>query len=467
MEALGFQFVHVEGYARKKDARGRSVDFVLAEAERPPDSCAHVIAPAPSELVFGVSLSDLRTLHDVRADAARATIAGGKTRRIRQDQLTLLTVVASHPARMAEVQRNPMLAGEVAAWERGVIAWLREQWGDDLATVVRHVDEAHAHAHVHAYILPSDAGMRARHLHPGVAAKENAKAVANAGGADAKAANTAGDVAYRAAMRALQDGFFRAVGIPCGLARLGPARRRLTRAAWHAEKAAVGAAAETLRVADRARADADAARQDAARVTGAAEEKQAAAESLQACAEATATRANEAIRIAGERAAEAKAVADVAQAERAEAERQARAMAARARDQLRQAQGEAERILGAARAEADRIQRGARGVGAWLGALWHAVLGMAPVVVGRKAAGAARAAERRLVHNRIVAAHAEADRLRDRLRATEEKLAATSRATAALGAERNRLAREVSRLRPGATLAPVAVAEAPSPRRTP
>ena len=54
---LGFQFVHVEGYARKADVRGRSVDFVLAEAERQPDSCAHVAVPQPPELIFGLPLA--------------------------------------------------------------------------------------------------------------------------------------------------------------------------------------------------------------------------------------------------------------------------------------------------------------------------------------------------------------------------------------------------------------------------
>lgn len=42
--------------------------------------------------------SPLTKARDLRASAAMATIAGGKTRKIRQDQLTLLTVVASHPA---------------------------------------------------------------------------------------------------------------------------------------------------------------------------------------------------------------------------------------------------------------------------------------------------------------------------------------------------------------------------------
>ncbi len=112
--------------------------------------------------------------------------------------------------------------------------------------------------------------MRARRLHPEVAAKETAKAAALAEGADGKAASAAGDKAYRGAMRAMQDGFWRSVGIPCALARIGPARRRLTRAEWHAEKAGVAAAAVALQVADVARAEADAARHEAATVSGAA-----------------------------------------------------------------------------------------------------------------------------------------------------------------------------------------------------
>jgi hypothetical protein len=144
MGVLGYQFVHIEGYARKADARGRSVDYVFSETERRPDACTHVSAPSPPELVFGSSLADLRAVHDERAAAAMATIAGGKTRKIRQDQLTLLTVVASHPATVAEVQKDPVVAAEVAAWEQRVVTWLRDQWGDDLASVVRHVDEKHA-----------------------------------------------------------------------------------------------------------------------------------------------------------------------------------------------------------------------------------------------------------------------------------------------------------------------------------
>jgi hypothetical protein len=50
-------------------------------------------------------------------------------------------------------------------------------------------------------------------------------------------------------MRACQHAFHQAVGIPAGLSRLGPGRRRLTRAQWHAEKSAASAAAQAIEAA--------------------------------------------------------------------------------------------------------------------------------------------------------------------------------------------------------------------------
>jgi cell division septum initiation protein DivIVA len=302
--------------------------------------------------------------------------------------------------------------------------------------------------------------MRARRLHPGVAAKEATKSAALAEGADAKAANAMGDKAYRGAMRAMQDGFWRSVGIPCALARIGPARRRLTRAEWHAEKAGVAAAAEALQVADVARAEADTARHAAAMVTDAAEAQRVAAESLEARAEIAAARARAAIAAAREQATEAKAAADTAQAARVEAEQQARMLAARGRRLVEQAHGEARRILGSARAEAERMRRGARGLGAWFGALVHGLRGVAPAVVARDAAAVARAEEQAIAAGRAALSRIESERVRKELRQAETRLAAVSDAAASLGAQRDRLARELDRLRPGAP-----TGTAPTPRR--
>ena len=223
----GFQFVHLETYARKTDPKGRSVGYVLDEASREPAACLHVEVPEPPQVVHGLPLDDLRALHDERAAAAVLVDAKGKARKARVDQHTLGTVIASHPGGTPD---------EVARWESLTVKWLRDAYGDALVSVVRHVDEGHPH--LHAYLLP-DGEMKARLLHPGVVAKGQATSASMAAGDDAKTANRKGDLAYKAAMRSWQDGYWQAVGMPCGLARIGPGRRRLSREAWKAEQAQV------------------------------------------------------------------------------------------------------------------------------------------------------------------------------------------------------------------------------------
>jgi hypothetical protein len=242
---MAFQFVHIESYSRKSDKHGRSVGFVLAEAARRPDACQHVATPGTPTVVLGESVDGVRALHDARVDQATETTKAGKCRKIRSDQHTLLTVIASHPATTEEMRADPARAADVDAWQARVVDWLRSQWGDDLVSVIRHDDEAHPH--LHAYVLPSDPQCRARRLHPGVVAKEAATAVAATGGADPKTTNKIGDDAYRRAMRGMQDSYWNHVGLPSGQARLGPGRRRLTRAGWQAEKTAAAAAATALR----------------------------------------------------------------------------------------------------------------------------------------------------------------------------------------------------------------------------
>lgn len=241
---MGFQFVHFEGFSRQGGKSGRSTDFVFGEAVRRPDACPHVDAPRPPEIVFGVGVEDVQALHDGRAAAARDLMSNGRSRAIRKTQHTLATVIASHPYTVAEVQADPVKAAAVADWERRTVAWLRAEFGDQLVSVVRHVDERFCH--LHAYILPGNAMMKVSDLHPGQVAKA---AVVDAGprpGEDAKALNRRGDKAYREAMRGWQDSYHRSVGMPCGLARLGPGKRRLKRAEWHEEQHQAAALRSTM-----------------------------------------------------------------------------------------------------------------------------------------------------------------------------------------------------------------------------
>ncbi|TBB56258.1 hypothetical protein ELH44_22295 [Rhizobium ruizarguesonis] len=231
---MGFQFVHFEGYSRSGDKDGRSVDFILGEAERRPDASVHVTSPAPPQRVWGLSLSEVRAQHDARADAARDVMANGRSRAIRKTQKTLATVVASYSVPLAEVRNDPEKTKALTDWEKRTVAWLRETYGDQLVGVVRHVDETYPH--LHAYILPDNRMMKVSDIHPGQVAKGEVMSAGHLPGEDAKALNKRGDAAYRAAMRDWQASYHQTVGIPCGLTRLGPLKRRLTRAQWQAEQ---------------------------------------------------------------------------------------------------------------------------------------------------------------------------------------------------------------------------------------
>src|SRR5690606_7279932 len=127
--------------------------------------------------------------------------------------------------------------------------------GGSLETVVMHVDESHVH--LHAYGLhPSG---HADRLHPGKLAKRDAMAAAVDAGHDKKTANSIGDKGYVEAMRMWQDCYSQDVGLPHGMTRLGPARRRLSRAEWKSAQAAAKSVSEARTLAKGAMDEASAA----------------------------------------------------------------------------------------------------------------------------------------------------------------------------------------------------------------
>jgi len=234
---LAYQFARIEIFSRSGKA-GRTTDFVFDEVKRVPSASVHVQSPKPPEIVYGVDIDALRTIHDERAAAAKTprTDKNGKTtlKAIRKDQNTLAAVVFSHPATMEEYRSSVDVRRDVQAWERASIAWLREQHGERLVSVVRHTDESHPH--VHAYLLPDDAEMRAGRLHPGYVEKNAVIAAGQLPGEDKKALDKRANRAYVAGLRAWLDEYHERVAVPAGLTRLGAGKRRLTRAQWHQEK---------------------------------------------------------------------------------------------------------------------------------------------------------------------------------------------------------------------------------------
>lgn len=250
---MGYQFVHLESYARKPDAKGRGTDFIFLEANRKPEASIHVEHPSPHVVVYGVGVEAVQEIHDTAAAAATITVKGGHVRKIAKDKKTLHTVVASFPSSMDEIRADPAKRKEAEAWERRTVSWLRSQYGDDLKSVIRHEDEEYFH--IHAYVVPVDEpGMSALKHHPGVTAK---RAIMESGkeAEDKKALSKRADAAYKEAMRQWQDSYHQAVAVPCGLTRLGPQRRRLSRDEWQREKVQAKALQEVIQRARKVKAD--------------------------------------------------------------------------------------------------------------------------------------------------------------------------------------------------------------------
>lgn len=239
---MAYQFARIEIFARS-DKAARTTDFIFNEVTRVPSASVHVQSPKPPEVVYGLDVDALRTLHDERAAAAKTprTDKNGKTtfKTIRKDQNTLAAVVFSHPATMEEYRTSADVRRDVQKWERASIDWLQKQYGDRLVSVVRHTDESHPH--VHAYLLPDDTEMRAGRLHPGYVAKNAVIDGRQLPGEDKKALDKRANRAYVAGLRAWLDDYHQRVAVPAGLTRIGAGKRRLTRAQWHQEKAQAAA----------------------------------------------------------------------------------------------------------------------------------------------------------------------------------------------------------------------------------
>ena len=214
---MGYQFLHLEAYARtgsKQHGQPRkwSAREIAAEAMREPDACPHVEQPKPPKLLHGCTPAQPAKLAEDWANAA----TDAKGRKLRRDGLALAAGVVSLPAEQRQ---------DWPRFREATVAWLRQQYGERLRSVVEHTDEKHPHLHFYAVPLP---GERFEVLHPGrQAAAEKARQGAKKGAQNA---------AYKQAMVGWQDDFQRAVAAHFALTRRGPGKRRLTRGAWKAEQ---------------------------------------------------------------------------------------------------------------------------------------------------------------------------------------------------------------------------------------
>lgn len=219
---MAYQFIHVEAYARVAGAGkagGRNVGDVLAEADRKPGNCPHIdpeklanpaLAPAR---IYGLKLEKVEEEATKWAEQAKDV----QGRNLRKDGHCLLAGVVSLPAGTPDKD-----------WQRfkaDALKWLKNEYGERLRSVIEHKDESHPH--LHFYAVPEH-GKDFASLHAGQKAAREAKAQGLKKGEQNRA--------YCEAMRAWQDKFSLEVGQKHGLTRLGPGRRRLTRAEWQKEQ---------------------------------------------------------------------------------------------------------------------------------------------------------------------------------------------------------------------------------------
>lgn len=241
----GYQFLHVECYAREESTKQRTqtkknadgsfsskeiakekrgnIKWVIDEAKREQKSCYHIANPQAPIVLMG-NLDEVQA--EATAWAEEATDAQG--RKLRKDAHCLLAGVISLPR------------SEEAQWEQfkaKSVNWLKEKYGDNLRCVVEHQDEAHPHIH---FYCVSKKGQSFDDLHEGKRAQKELKKK------NPKATKQEQNIAFSEAMRATQDDFSNRVGQRFGLARIGPGRRRLTRAAWQAEQTQAEALQKTL-----------------------------------------------------------------------------------------------------------------------------------------------------------------------------------------------------------------------------
>lgn len=229
MKEGSYQFIHIDGYGRegstqthtKMNKHGakvtttiktRSARDILSEQWREDGACPHINNPGEPILLYGIPPLDVLPLIDEWADQTK----DAQGRKLRKDALCTLIGVASLPRAMED---------EFPQFAEDTLEWLKEKYGDRLKSVVVHNDESHPHLH---FTVVPHIGERLDDIHEGYKASKQAKIDGKKKGEQ--------NLAYIGAMRAFQDEFSKKVAMAHGLTRIGPARRRLTRAQWHAEK---------------------------------------------------------------------------------------------------------------------------------------------------------------------------------------------------------------------------------------
>jgi hypothetical protein len=230
-------FIHCQSFSQKPNQAGQCVVQVIGEGLRSGEYHPHVEHSKPPLPVFGNPMV-FRQLHDDHVAQRRTQVVkDGRVseRAIRADRHTLFTLVASYPTPTTAVEGSSEELVRFKRWVDLTVAWVQEQYADQLKAAFAHIDEKYPH--LHFWLLPDDPSADATLLHPGKVAKKEIEARLKSEGAPPREAVAAGNRALKTAMREWIDDYHRVVGAPLGMRRDGPKRRRLSRGQYQAEQA--------------------------------------------------------------------------------------------------------------------------------------------------------------------------------------------------------------------------------------
>ncbi|MEP1445551.1 MAG: plasmid recombination protein [Paraglaciecola sp.] len=217
----GYQFFHIETYARIPSRTGKkqSVIGLVREAERHPNACLHIESPKKPTQLFGkhpsIVADDIIKLSEQALDS--------KGRKLRTDAQVLLAGVASYPIQCEQVTLD---CPKLQKWLTLNLAFLKAEYGNALKSVILHLDENYPHIHFYCHPdLDGESKLNIRDIHCGMKLRDS---VPDKGIGSGKLRSRL----YKQAMRDQQDRYHQQVGVECGLARIGPKTRKLTRKEW-------------------------------------------------------------------------------------------------------------------------------------------------------------------------------------------------------------------------------------------
>jgi len=234
-------FAHKQTFSRKGNSKNRSVADICAEAARLEGATPHVAEPKrPSLLYNNVETSEIPAMIEARVKEQNALLRrqrkehperAGDLRSIRRDTHVLVGYVFSYPVPADDLNNGEQFA-EYDRWEEDALNFAitdAERNGLEILSAVAHSDEAHPHFHVLAIpqISEKNPRLNAKLCHEGFVAQTDHLA---------KKLNGSPSRSYKQAMRNWQDKYHAEVGQRHGQSRMGPGRRRLSRAAYKAEQ---------------------------------------------------------------------------------------------------------------------------------------------------------------------------------------------------------------------------------------